>query len=140
MMVNQIAVFLENRKGRLYDFAQVLSDNKIDLITMSIADTKEFGILRAVTSDNKRAVQVLKSAGFIVQGTDLIGLEVEDKPGGLARVLKLFDASGVEIEYLYSFARKEADKAIILIKVNDLVLAKKVIIDNDIKVLDETLN
>ena len=66
------AVFLENRKGRVGDFAKVLADNKIDLVSMSIADTKEFGILRAITRDNSKAVKVLREAGFTVTSSDLL--------------------------------------------------------------------
>ena len=81
MLVNQIAVFLENRQGRINDFAKVLANEKIDLVSMSIADTKEFGILRAITSDNKAAVEALRKSGFTVTTTDLIGVEFDDRPG-----------------------------------------------------------
>lgn len=139
MLVNQIAVFLENRKGRINDFAKVLSDNNIDLVSMNIADTKEFGILRAVTRDNAFAIKELKKAGFTVTSCDLIGIEVEDRPGGLSRVLKLLDKGGVDIEYLYSYARTEANKAVILLKVSDISKAISVISDNNIRILENSI-
>lgn len=135
MLVNQIAVFLENRKGRIRDFAKVLSDNNIDLVSMSIADTKEFGILRAITTDNETAVAKLKMAGFTVSSCDLIGIEVEDRPGGLASVLSLLDDAGVDIEYLYSYSRSEANKAIIMLKVDNYDLTLNVLKKNNITVI-----
>lgn len=139
MLVNQIAVFLENRKGRVGDFARVLADNKIDLVSMSIADTKEFGILRAITRDNALAVKVLREAGFTVTSSDLIGIEVEDRAGGLSEVLDTLNNGDVEIEYLYSYARTEAKKAIILLKVSDINKAIDVIKASNIKVLEYSI-
>lgn len=139
MLVNQIAVFLENRKGRVGDFAKVLADNKIDLVSMSIADTKEFGILRAITRDNALAVKVLREAGFTVTSSDLIGIEVEDRAGGLSEVLEILNKGDVAIEYLYSYARTEAKKAIILLKVSDIDSAIKVIKESNIKVLEYSI-
>ena len=119
MVVNQIAVFLENKQGRIYDFAKVIAEAKIDLVSMSIADTEEFGILRAVTSDNKKAVEALKKEGYTVISTDMIGIEIPDVPGSLAKVLKIMSEEKIQIEYLYSYARSEANKAYIILKVAD---------------------
>lgn len=139
MLVNQIAVFLENRKGRISDFARVLKEQNVDLISMSIADTKEFGILRAITRDNKKAVQALKDAGFTVVTSELIGVEVDDKPGGLSDVLSILNNKDVDIEYLYSYARIEKGKAIILLKVDDNKLALDALAKGGFKVLDTTV-
>ena len=102
MTVNQIAVFLENNKGKIKGVTDVLKSEGINMLAVSIADTKDFGILRAVTSDNTRAIAVLKQNGYIVVNNDLIGVEVEDKPGGLGEVLGVLDNENVDIEYLYS--------------------------------------
>ena len=139
MLVNQIAVFLENRKGRIGDFSRVLADSKIDLVSMSIADTTEFGILRAITSDNELAVKCLRNAGFTVTSSDLIGIEVEDRSGGLSKVLQCLDDGGVDIEYLYSFAKAEANRAIIILKVVDNDVALEVIRKNNIKLLENSI-
>ncbi len=139
MLVNQIAVFLENRKGRVGDFARVLATNKIDLVSMSIADTKEFGILRAITSDNNLAVKSLREAGFTVTSSDLIGIEVEDRAGGLSSVLLLLDDGGVGIEYLYSYAKTETNRAIIILKVANNEVALEVIRKNNIKLLQNSI-
>lgn len=139
MLVNQIAVFLENRKGRISDFARVLKEQNVDLISMSIADTKEFGILRAITRDNEKAVQALKDAGFTVVTSELIGVEVDDRPGGLSDVLSILNNKDVDIEYLYSYARIEKGKAIILLKVDDNKLALDALAKGGFKVLDTTV-
>lgn len=139
MLVNQIAVFLENRKGRINDFARVLKEQNVDLISMSIADTKEFGILRAITRDNEKAVQALKDAGFTVVTSELIGVEVDDRPGGLSDVLSILNNQDVDIEYLYSYARIEKGKAIILLKVDDNKLALEALTKAGFKVLNTTV-
>ncbi|MDR3319111.1 MAG: acetolactate synthase [Clostridiales bacterium] len=136
MFVKQIAVFLENRKGRINELTKVLSDNKIDLITLSIADTNDFGILRAITNDNEKAMRVLKDAGFTATVAELIGVEVSDIPGGLHNVLKILDTEGISIEYIYSFAHTKDKRAVILFRVLEQARALEILKRNKIKVLD----
>lgn len=137
MLVNQIAVFLENRQGRINDFAKVLANENIDLVSMSIADTKEFGILRTITSDNKAAVEALRKSGFTVTTTDLIGVEVDDRPGGLFDILNILNNGGVDIEYLYSYSRssEKKNKAVIMFKVSNLEKTFEVIKENNIRLV-----
>ncbi len=103
-MINQIAVFLENRKGRVGECCKALKEAGINLCSMSIADTRDFGILRLMTDNNDEAVKTLKAAGFMCSTVQLIAIEVPDRPGALADILIALDAAGVNIEYLYSFA------------------------------------
>lgn len=135
-MVNQMAVFIENRKGRILQLTKTLSDNGIDLLTLSIADTKDFGILRCITRDNAKAEKVLRAAGFTVTSTELIGVEVGDTPGGLANVLAILEAQSINVEYLYSFAHTVTNSAIILFKVSDEALSIKILKENNIKIID----
>lgn len=125
MLVNQIAVFLENRAGRLLSLSKALSDAKIDLVSLNIADTSDFGIVRMITSDNEKAMQALKDAGFVVKENELIGIEVDDVPGGLTKVLEGLASSDIDIEYLYSYAKSNSAKATILVKAADLEKANK---------------
>ena len=125
MLVNQIAVFLENRAGRLLSLSKTLSDAKIDLVSLNIADTSDFGIVRMITSDNEKAMQALKEAGFVVKENELIGIEVDDVPGGLTKVLEGLASSDIDIEYLYSYAKSNSAKATILVKAADLEKANK---------------
>ncbi len=136
MLINQIAVFLENRQGRLSQLCNVLAQNGVNLKTMSIADTNDFGILRALTDDNDKAEKVLKDAGFTVSRADLLGVEVEDEPGCLAEVLKQLDVDGVNIEYLYSFATRKG-KAVILFKVEDNAATLDILKKNGVTLFEE---
>ena len=103
-MIKQLAVFLENREGRVSECCKTIKSAGVNLCSMSIADTKEFGILRIITDDNEKALVALKSAGFVASMVELIGVEVPDTPGALADILiSMYDA-GINIEYLYSFA------------------------------------
>lgn len=138
-MVKQMAVFMENRKGRIGELTKVLQKNDIDLVTLSIADTKDFGILRCITRDNARAEQVLRAAGFTVTTTELIGVEVADEPGQLAEVTELLEENDVNIEYLYSFARQSVGTGIILFKVDNEALALKALKDKGVKILEEAI-
>ncbi|MGI6701444.1 MAG: acetolactate synthase [Christensenellales bacterium] len=138
MLVKQIAVFLENRKGRIYELTRVLANENIDIIAMSIADTTDFGILRLITKDNMTALKVLREAGFTATTNDLIGISVDDKPGGLNKALKFLDDNDIEIEYLYSFARV-GSKAIILIKVEDILGALTIMKKSGIELLSNDI-
>ncbi len=136
MLVNQLSVFIENKPGRVHQLTEVLRSANIDLLTLSIADTKDYGILRCVTSDNDNAIRALKEAGFTVSLTKLIGVEVPDRPGGLSDVLDIFDDSGISIEYLYSFAKTSDKQAVILFRVEDVEGALKILEKKDIKLID----
>jgi hypothetical protein len=136
MNVKQIAVFLENKKGRLSEMTKVLSDAGIDLVALTIADTKEFGIVRFITKDNEKVLKVLKENGYTATETKLLGVEVSDVPGGLHGVLKILGENGIEIEYLYSFARTGKDKAVILFKVDATEKAAEVLKTGGVGLID----
>lgn len=106
-MIKQIAVFLENEAGRAGDCCKILKDTGVNLYALTIADTKDFGILRIITSDNEKGMSALKKAGFLSSEVELVGLEVPDKAGALSDLLILLGDSGVNVEYMYSYA--EAD-------------------------------
>ena len=118
MFVKQISVFLENRKGRLEDFTSVMGKNGIDLIAISIADTSDFGIVRAVVSDEQKAVDVLKANGYTAKLTDVLAVGIADEPGGLAKALAALGKGDVSIEYLYTLMRRVDDMAVIIFRVD----------------------
>ena len=105
-MIKQIAVFLENREGRVSECCKVLKEAGVNLRSMSIADTKEFGILRIMTDDNTVALSALKGAGFLSSLVELVAFEVPDESGALADLLIALYENGVNIEYMYSFANE----------------------------------
>ena len=121
MIIKQISIFMENTTGRLADVTNLLAKACINLRAISIADTTDFGILRMVADKPDEAVQLLKNAGFTARETDVIGVEVPDHPGELARIMALFRDEGVSIEYLYASLEHRKDKAVIVLKVDDIV-------------------
>ena len=133
-MVNQIAVFLENKKGRMCECCTVLKNAGINLQSMTVADTKDFGILRITTNDNAGAIKALKNAGFLVSSNDLIGIEMPDRVGALADILELLDKEDINIEYLYSSVTKEG-KAQIIFKTTDVEKAGEILSHIDLKFL-----
>lgn len=139
MLVKQLAVFMENKPGRLFKLTDVLGKAGIDFVTLSIADTKEYGIVRFIARDNDKAYAVLKEAGFAVEQTPLIGVEVPDRPNALAEVIELLDAEGLNIDYLYSFSLLKAQSAKILLKVSDTDKAVALFESKGIKLLNEKI-
>lgn len=138
-MVRQLSVFVENKPGRVYKLSKILSQNGIDLVMLSIADTKEFGILRLITNDIDASYKILKEAGFTLSITELIGVEVSDKPGGLAEVLEIFGEEEISIDYLYSFARTSDKSAVILFRVDNPEVAVNKLADKNIKLTNRVL-
>ncbi len=136
-MIKQLSVFMENRAGRLHKLTEVLGNAGIDLLVLSIADTADFGIVRFITTDNDRAVAELRAAGFTVSVNSLIGVEVSDKPAGLAEVMSLLTENHISVGYLYSFARTEHKTAIILFRVDDAEATAEYLKENGIKVIDQ---
>jgi hypothetical protein len=118
-MIKQLSVFIENSKGRLAHLTRLLGNAGVDLHSLSIADTTNFGILRAIVDDNEKALRVLRDNGYTVNITELLAVAVEDIPGGLAKALEILNGADVGIEYLYSFVRKPTQSALILFKVDD---------------------
>lgn len=137
MYVKQISVFIENTPGRLSDFTRLLGENDIDLVSLSIADTTQFGILRTIVADYERAFKVISDADYTVRLTDVLAVSVNDEPGGLAKVLELLSVNNVSIEYLYSFMRDAGKNAIIIFRVEEIDHAARVLKSNDVKMLTQ---
>ena len=135
MKVEQISVFLENKSGRLAEVASVLAASGINIRALSLADTTDFGILRLIVNDTEKAKQVLKDNGFTVGKTEVIGVEVADKPGGLAEILNVMKDNNINVEYMYAFLQKSANKAIIIFRFDELEKAIDVLQKAGIKIL-----
>ena len=120
MKLQQLSLFLENRPGQLREPCEALARAGIDLLTMSLADTTQFGILRFIVADPERAKKVLEEDGMVVRITEVVPVEVENKPGGLARVLAAIDEAGLGVEYMYDFgAASRGGKAAIIFRFED---------------------
>ena len=137
MYVKQISVFIENTPGRLADFTRLLGENQIDLVSLSIADTTHFGILRGIVADYERAEKLIGEAGYTVRLTDVLAASVPDVPGGLAKVLGMLSENGISIEYLYSFVRNAGKNALIIFRVEELDKAAQVLKDHGVRLLTQ---
>ena len=136
MYVKQVSVFLENRKGSLTDLTRTLSDNDIDLIALSIADTEQYGILRCIMTDTDKGVKALKDAGYVVRLTDVLAVCVPDHPGGLSQVLEKLTDQNISVEYVYSFVRSTGSHALVIFHLSDLAKGLKVLNEAGVKLLD----
>jgi len=130
MKTTQISVFMENKNGRLAEITRLLADNGISLKAVTIADTADFGILRLIVKDPDRTRDVLLDAGFTARETDVLAVALEDTPGALADVMKLFEENQVNIEYLYSILAGNGGKADIVFKVEDLEKGQAILKEN----------
>jgi hypothetical protein len=119
MTIDQISVFVENEPGKLADVTKTLAGAGVDLRAMSIADTRDFGILRVIVDDPYEAINSLKAADYVVNVTKVLAAEIEDKPGGLAAVLAVLGDAGVSVEYLYAFVSQKEGKAYVILRVED---------------------
>lgn len=123
MRVKQLSVFLENKSGRLGAVTRTLGDAGINIRALCLADTADFGILRLIVTDPDAAVATLRDAGFVTRLTDVIAVEVPDKPGGLSHIMEALGAANVSVEYLYAFTEKFRDNALVIFRVEDIETA-----------------
>ena len=120
MNIKQISVFLENKPGALYAMTGVLAQNQVDLRALSVAETTDFGIVRMIAADVYTATTVLKEAGYIHSITPVLGVAIDDVPGGLNRVLQVLTDAQVNVEYMYAFlGGKKADHAYMVFRVEN---------------------
>jgi len=136
MGIKQISVFLENSAGRLAEVTRVLADAGINLRAMSIADTADFGILRLIVDKCDDAMAALNKAGFTTRASDVVAVEIDDAPGGLARVMELFKEAMVNIEYLYASLEGEIGKAVVILKLEDHQKGVQILKDNNVSMLE----
>ena len=136
MAIQQISVFVENKQGKLVETIKKMADNGINIRAMSIADTKDFGILRMITSDNAKTKEVL-SDNTVVNTTDVIAVKMADIPGALYKVMDILSSAGVNIEYLYAFTASDALGAYVVFRVDDVPHAQKLMDDNGMQSLND---
>lgn len=119
MKLIQLSVFLENKPGRLSEPCKTLAQAGINLLTLSLADTQQFGIMRLIVKDWQKAENVLKEAGFVVNTNEVVAIEVEDRPGGLEDILQVIEQENINVEYMYAFTFRRKNKAIIIFRFED---------------------
>lgn len=116
MKVKQLEIFLKNSPGRLADISHTLAENAINIRALSIADTADCGVLRLVVNDTTKAQQVLSENGFSVVLTDVLAVEVPDKPGALDCILQLARSAGLNVDYMYAFSKKTGGSGMLLFR------------------------
>ena len=125
MFIKQLSIFVENKVGRLQAIMDTLSENDINIRALSIAETTEFGILRIITPDVDKAKKVLREVDVISKITDVIAVYIDDRAGGLAKMLKSVTEAEVNIEYMYAFLGRTEGKALMVLKADDAEKAEK---------------
>lgn len=119
MKVEQISIFIENKSGRLAEITRILGDAGINIRALSLADTSDFGILRLIVNDVETAKSVLKESGFTVNKTEVVAVEVPDRPGGLSIILQTLDKDRINVEYMYAFVERCGGNAVIIFRFDD---------------------
>lgn len=137
MAIKQISIYVENKQGTISDITDLLAAGNIDLRSLCIADTKDFGILRLITNDPERTAQIVKEAGHTFNVREVVCFTVPNEAGGLAKVLRMLDKNGVNIEYMYAFIASAGAQARIVARVDDNAKTEKLLSDNGIEVVFE---
>ena len=136
MKVEQISIFIENKSGRLAEITRILGEADINIRALSLADTSDFGILRLIVNDAGNAKAVLKEKGFTVNKTEVVAVEVPDKPGGLSVILQTLDKNMINVEYMYAFVERCAGNAVIIFRFDETDKAIATLLENDFNVLE----
>ena len=125
MLIKQLSVFVENKPGRLAAVIETLGKNGINMSALSLADTSEYGILRVIVDNPEDAAEKLKAIGVIVKITTVLAVPMEDTPGGLSKILDVFLKNEINVDYMYAFVGKAANKAVMVVKVSDVKKAEE---------------
>ena len=135
MKIHQVSVFLENKKGRLAEVCKLLGENAINIRALTVAESADFGVLRIVVDRPEEAVSLLRKNGLVANLSDIVAVEVPDKPGGLAGVLSVLRDSNLNLEYVYGFVEKFSENALIVFRFDDPDAAVKVLEKGGVRVL-----
>ena len=136
MKVEQISIFIENKSGRLAEVARVLGQKGINIRALALADTSDFGILRLIVDQTDLAKATLKEQGFTVSKTEVVAVEVPDRPGGLSSLLQTLDANQINVEYMYAFVERCGGNAVIIFRFDDSAQAIKVLLASGMTILE----
>jgi hypothetical protein len=135
MKITQVSVFLENKKGRLLEVCSLLGKHNINIRALNVAESEGFGVLRIVVDKPQETVELLKKNNLVANLTDVVAVEVEDKPGGLARLLEILSKNNINVEYMYGFVEKHSNNALMVFRFDEPEKAAKVLLDNGITVV-----
>ena len=125
MAINQLTIFVENKQGSIVSVTDTLAKNNVNIRALSIAETKDFGILRLIVNDNETAMKTLSKEGYILKSTEVVGVKIGDAPGKLTYTLDVLDKAGINVEYLYAFMARTEKHAYVVLRVEDNASAEK---------------
>ena len=137
MAIKQLSIFVENREGTLVTVTDAIAKAGVDIRAMSVADTNDFGIFRLIVTDIDKAKQALDEADAFVSITEVVAVALEDKPGALAKVVKILADSNINIEYMYAFITVSKQFAYVVLRVADNEETEKILVDNGIRLVTE---
>jgi hypothetical protein len=135
MKIQQVSIFLENKKGRLSDVCSVLGKSGVNIRALTVAESEDFGVLRIVVDKPEPTLKLLKENGFAAKLTPIVAVEVPDRPGGLAAVLKILTDNDINVEYMYGFVEKFGDNAMLVFRFDDPDKTVELLRKSGIKVL-----
>lgn len=137
MAIKQLSIFVENREGTLVTITDAIAKANVDIRAMSVADTNDFGIFRLIVTDYDKAKAALDDANCFVSITEVVGVAVDDEPGGLAKVIKILADHNINIEYMYAFITISRKFAYVVLRVADNEAAEKILLEHGIKLVSE---
>jgi hypothetical protein len=138
MSVTQLSVFIENKPGHLEQILETLGQGGVNLIALTVAETTDFGVLRMIVADPPKAANLLRSRQITCSNTEVLAVELDDRPGCLWEALKAFSKRNLNIEYMYAFTEKRRDKAVMIFRFDGMDAAKKVVQEAGYKVLAQS--
>lgn len=133
MLIKQLSIFLENKKGRFTEVAKILGDAGINMTAFTVAENSDFGILRLIVNDSEKAKKVLREKLYAVTTTDVVALQLPNKPGALAQIMELITNADIYVEYMYAFTFGEGAR--LIIRPDDLEKTIQVLSDNKVELL-----
>lgn len=136
MQVEQISVFLENKSGRLSEVTAILTEAEVNIRALALADTSDFGVLRLIVDDTEKARQTLKNNGLTVGKTNVVAVEVTDRPGGLHDILMMLHDANLNVEYMYAFVRSSGDNAVMIFRIEQEQEAIRLLESKGVNVID----
>ena len=135
MTLEQVSVFVQNKPGRLSKVTHTLGDAGVNIRALTMAEVGDFGIIRMIIEDTESAVKALKDGGITAKITEVLGIEMDNKPGSLARIADVFGDGGVNIEYAYAFVTKDPKRAVLVTRVDDMGKALELLNEAGIKTI-----
>ena len=135
MTVEQVAIFIENRSGRLAEVTSILAQADINIRAIFVADTADFGILRVIVDQPEQAVRALKEGGFTVSITPVVAIEMPDRPGGLWGVLKTLESIGLNVEYMYAVITRSGNNAVVVFRFDEPERAVRILQEAGVRIL-----